>query len=73
MTNEETLFLSVYKQLLAEGEYPEEDIEEMAHKILDNPEDYPHNWYFWWANRFRHTLMTVTTVSMTFMKTTCRF
>ena len=46
MTNEEKLFLSVYKQLLAEGEYPEEDIEEMAHKILDNPEDYPHNWYF---------------------------
>ena len=41
MTNEETLFLSVYSQLLAEGKLPEEDIEEMTHKILDNPEDYP--------------------------------
>ena len=44
LTNEETLFLSVYQQLLAEGYEPEGDIEEMTHRILDNPEDYP--WYF---------------------------
>jgi len=32
---EEELFLSVFQELLAEGIYPESELEEMTHKILD--------------------------------------
>mgnify|MGYP003132411697 FL=1 len=44
---EEELFLNICQYILEEGNLPEDEIEDKAHQILDDPKKY--RWYFSFA------------------------
>ena len=38
---EEDIFVTIFQNLLAEGAVPEENVEDVAHYMMDKPEIYP--------------------------------